>query len=104
MPTTQPKLKLYDFHAPWCGPCAAMKPILKKVAEAHPDVEIVKVNVDTLKGEQIASRYRVMALPTFFVTDHADKKLTRARSGTQTVEEITKMITAAKAAQKEGAE
>ncbi len=56
---------LVDFFATWCGPCKALAPILDKVAEAHPDVKVVKVDVD--QANDLAVQYQVMGVPTMIV-------------------------------------
>ena len=54
---------LVDFYAPWCGPCQLMTGILDKVSETMKDtVQIVKINTDNYP--EIASQYKVFALPT----------------------------------------
>lgn len=54
---------LVDFYAPWCGPCQLMAKVLQEVnSELKSQVRIVKINTD--KYPDIASRYRVYALPT----------------------------------------
>lgn len=39
-------LKLVKFWAPWCTSCAAMDPILQKVQEQIPSVDVLKLNVE----------------------------------------------------------
>jgi len=38
--------RVFNFWATWCGPCVHELPTLKKFAEAHPEVDVVLVNVD----------------------------------------------------------
>ena len=56
---------LVDFFATWCGPCKMLSPVLEKVAEKHPDVKVVKVDVD--QASDLASQYGVMGVPTMIV-------------------------------------
>lgn len=54
---------LVDFFAPWCGPCRALAPALKGIAEAYAGrLKVVKVNVDD--AQQLASDYRIRGVPT----------------------------------------
>ncbi|MFB2770305.1 thioredoxin [Pelatocladus sp. BLCC-F211] len=54
---------LVDFYADWCGPCQMMAPILEQVnAQLQGQIRIVKI--DTEKYQQLATQYRIEALPT----------------------------------------
>jgi thioredoxin 1 len=57
---------LVDFWAPRCPPCAALAPVLEKLAEDLKEkVKFVKVNVT--QGQTVAAKYRVQAVPTLVV-------------------------------------
>jgi thioredoxin len=54
---------LVDFYADWCGPCQMMVPILEQVnAQLQDRLRIVKI--DTEKYTDLASQYKISALPT----------------------------------------
>ncbi|PZV09585.1 MAG: thioredoxin [Leptolyngbya sp.] len=54
---------LVDFYATWCGPCQMMASILTTVSsQLKGQLKIVKIDTD--KYPQIASQYRIAALPT----------------------------------------
>ncbi len=56
---------IVDFYADWCGPCKMMAPVIDKIAEENPDINVAKVNVD-LEGE-LAAQYGVMSIPTLVI-------------------------------------
>ena len=58
-------LVLIDFFATWCGPCKMLSPVIEQLANANPDLKVVKVDVD--EAPMIASKYGIQAIPTLFL-------------------------------------
>jgi thioredoxin 1 len=56
---------IVDFYAEWCGPCKQLGPILEDFAAEHPDVRVVKVDVD--KNSALVGRYGIKGMPTLLV-------------------------------------
>jgi thioredoxin 1 len=62
---------LVDFYADWCGPCKAMTPVIKEVAQAVTGkAKVIKVDID--KSVQAAQAYNVQAVPTFIIFKKGD--------------------------------
>ncbi|KAH9947095.1 thioredoxin-domain-containing protein [Amylocystis lapponica] len=57
------KLSVIDFHATWCGPCHAIAPTFEALSKQYTNVNFLKCDVDAAKD--VASTYRVSAMPTF---------------------------------------
>ena len=57
---------LVDFYADWCGPCKAMEPIVKEVAQQlKGKARVIKINID--KNTEVANAFNVQAVPTFIL-------------------------------------
>ncbi|MBA2663595.1 MAG: thioredoxin [Bradymonadaceae bacterium] len=53
---------ILDLWAPWCGPCRALDPLLKKLAgEYEGKVKVGKLNVD--EQPELAQAFRVQSIP-----------------------------------------
>lgn len=59
---------LVDFWASWCGPCMMMAPVLEQLAEARPELKIVKVNVDA--AQEPALQYGIDSIPAFLLFEN----------------------------------
>ena len=56
---------LVDFWATWCGPCRMLAPILEELSGQHPELKIVKVDVD--ENRNLALQYGIESIPTLLV-------------------------------------
>lgn len=56
---------LVDFWAEWCGPCKMLSPVIEELAAAHPEIEVVKVNVD--ECPELAMGYHINAIPAILL-------------------------------------
>lgn len=57
---------LVDFWAAWCAPCAAVAPVLEKMAEEFRGrLKVFKLNIDD--NQKLASEFGVMSIPTLII-------------------------------------
>lgn len=57
-------LVIVDFFATWCGPCKMVAPIVEKLEPQYDGVKFLKVDIE--KVPDVASKYEVSAVPSFF--------------------------------------
>ena len=60
------KVVLVDFHAVWCAPCKAMKPVVDKVSADFKGKARVE-NVDVEANKEISAAYQVQSVPGFVI-------------------------------------
>ncbi|RXW24055.1 hypothetical protein EST38_g1815 [Candolleomyces aberdarensis] len=65
------KLTVIDFHATWCGPCHAIAPKFESLAREYKNSNFVKCDVDA--ATDVASEYKVTAMPTFVLLKGSTK-------------------------------
>jgi putative thioredoxin len=53
-----------DLWAEWCGPCRTLGPILEKVVEETPGVELVKIDVDA--NPRSSATFQVQSIPAVY--------------------------------------
>lgn len=53
---------LIDFYADWCRPCKMLSPILAKISIDHPEITVVKCDVDA--NQDLAMKFGVRSIPT----------------------------------------
>ena len=56
---------IFDFWAPWCGPCRQFAPIFEAASEKYPDVIFSKVNTE--QEREIAAHFSIRSIPTIMV-------------------------------------
>ena len=77
-----------DFYADWCGPCKMMAPIVEEIEQELKEIKFIKVNVD--EAEDIAMRYGIMSIPTFYL--FKDGELLRKTVGGHSKQEMVDFI------------
>ena len=82
------KTVLIDFWAAWCGPCQMLSPLIKEIAEEHPEIKVCKINVD--EEMELATQFNVMSIP--FVAVFKNGKVTNSSVGYQQKENLLSLI------------
>jgi len=79
---------IVDFSAAWCGPCKMQKPILERFAAAHPDIDVVMVDVDA--SPRVAQQQGVQAMPTLMYFEGGKRKA--VVQGLQNASRLEKLV------------
>ena len=56
---------IFDFWAPWCGPCRTFAPIFEAASEKYPGIIFSKVNTE--QEREIAAHFSIRSIPTIMV-------------------------------------
>lgn len=57
---------IVDFYASWCGPCKNLGSNFDSIKAEHPNITILKVNIDEEEVEGIVEAHGVSSLPHVF--------------------------------------
>ena len=79
---------LLDFFAGSCAPCGRQAPILDKLAAAHPELKVAKIDVDA--SPALARRHKVISIPTLVV--YKNGEITAQAKGLQSEDALLNMI------------
>ena len=84
---------LVEFSATWCGPCAALAPILHELA-AEQAGRLVVGTIDIDDNLDTSRRHEVMAAPTLmvFVDGELRRRLVGARGKRHLLEELAPFL------------
>jgi thioredoxin 1 len=65
-------LVMIDFGAAWCGPCRMISPTVEELAKEYSGkIKVLKLNTD--ENSEIASRYKIMGIPTIMFFKDGNK-------------------------------
>jgi len=82
-------LSIVDFWAPWCSPCKAMAPRLRRILKIYKK-KIAIGKLDIQKNKKIAKQYKIMGIPHFIFFRNG--KIVSNITGIKTVGEIKTVI------------
>lgn len=79
---------IFDFWAPWCGPCRQFAPIFEAASEKYTDVIFSKVNTE--EEQEIAAHFSIRSIPTIMI--FREQMLVFAQPGSIPENEIEALI------------
>ena len=82
-------LSIVDFWAPWCAPCKAMAPRVRRLSNIYKG-KVAFGKLDTQENKDIAKKYRIMGIP-HLVFFRYGKKVT-SMTGVKSVNDIKELI------------
>lgn len=84
---------IVEFGASWCGPCRALDPLMKQIAEEYEDrVRVYKMDFDD--AHQTALAFQIRSIPTtlFFNSGELKDQLVGAVPKSALVERVEALV------------
>ncbi|PMC47965.1 thioredoxin [uncultured Gemella sp.] len=81
-------VKVFDFWAPWCGPCKMLAPVLEEVSNELTNIEFYKVNVD--ENQEAAGEFGIMSIPTLLIMKNGE--VLEEKTGYQPKEALVELL------------
>ncbi|MEW6311299.1 MAG: TlpA disulfide reductase family protein [Pseudomonadota bacterium] len=69
-----------NYWAEWCAPCRTEVPELNRLASTRPDVAVLGVNFDELRGEQLAQAVEALGIRFRVLSEDPAERLGLERS------------------------
>lgn len=63
--------QIIEFWAPWCRPCKQMAPVIERLMDERPDLDIQLINVDERPVD--AANHNVGAVPTLIFIENGNE-------------------------------
>lgn len=64
---------IYEFWAPYCGPCKSMIPIMENLSKIFGN-KVMFYYIDVDKWPEIADKFHVIGTPTFILYKNSEEK------------------------------
>ena len=85
-------ITLVDFFAPWCMPCRRMEQHIEALADANPELNVYKYDVD--KGvdiwNKVKNEFGIMSIP--FVIIYREGEVVSTSIGFRTKEQLQNLL------------
>lgn len=65
-------LSIIDFWAPWCNPCKAMIPRLRRLSKIYKG-QLAFGKLDTQKNKNLANKHKIMSIPNLIFFSYGKK-------------------------------
>jgi len=86
-----------DFYSDGCGPCRQIAPVFQQIAKETKQTEAVFVKINTQTVPDLASRFNVRSIPTFFSFHNGHKFDTLSGASQQGIQQmVTKVLNKSK--------
>ncbi|QJG67251.1 thioredoxin family protein [Mycoplasma phocoenae] len=76
------------FSAPWCSSCTMIKPVVADLADKHPELTVITVEVDDFP--ELTRQYGVNSIPSYYVFE--DNKVVNSGVGFNPLPQLEKLL------------